>query len=116
MFMTNPALLPALLPVDLTRGGSNFVLKVRTDVKEIGLYLQDAITMGNLTLSLGLRGDIYRGLSSDTQLEPRVGLAYNVKQSHTVLRASYARVLETPFNENLIFASTTGADPVINAL
>jgi hypothetical protein len=112
----NPAFAPALLPVDLTRGGSNFLFNGHTDVKEIGLYLQDAITMGNLTLSLGLRGDIYRGLSSDTQPQPRVGLAYNIKQSHTVLRASYARVLETPFNENLVFASTTGANPVISAL
>jgi hypothetical protein len=114
--MANPAFLPELLTADLTRGGSNFPFHGKADIKEIGMYLQDAITMGNLTLSLGLRGDIYRGLSSDTQAEPRVGLAYNIKQSHTVLRASYARVLETPFNENLVLASTTGANPVISAL
>jgi len=29
-------------------------------------------------------------------------VAYNIKPTNTVLRISYARVLETPFNENLI--------------
>jgi hypothetical protein len=114
--MANPAFAPELLTADLTRGGTNFAFHGKADIKEVGIYLQDAITMGNLTLNLGLRGDIYRGLSSDTQAQPRIGLAYNVKQSHTVLRASYARVLESPFNENLVLASTTGANPVISAL
>jgi hypothetical protein len=112
----NPAFLPELLTADLTRGGTNFPFHGKADIKEIGLYLQDAITMGNLTLSLGLRGDIYRGLSSDTQAQPRIGLAYNVAQTHTVLRASYARVMESPFNENLVLASTGGDIPVISAL
>jgi hypothetical protein len=86
-----------------------------TDVKEAAFYIQDAITSGNWVFNLGLRGDLYRGLSSDSQLEPRVGVAYNIKRSNTVLRASYARILESPFNENLIVASTTG-NPVIDAL
>jgi hypothetical protein len=38
--------------------------------------------------------------------EPRLGVAYHVKPSNTVLRVSYARLLETPFNENLVLAST----------
>jgi len=33
-----------------------------------------------------------------------------------VIRASYARTMETPFNENLVLASTGCNDPVINAL
>src|SRR5207248_3265918 len=62
---------------------------------------------------IAVRGDLYRGLSSAQQLEPRLGVAYNLKRSNTVLRASYARVLESPFNENLIVSST--ANPVIDA-
>jgi len=37
------------------------------------------------------------------------------KPSNTVLRASYARILETPFNENLVVASVTG-DPLLDAI
>jgi len=39
-----------------------------------------------------------------------------VKQSNTVLRASYARTMETPFNENLILSSIGCASPVLNPL
>ena len=39
-----------------------------------------------------------------------------MKKTNTVLRASYARVLETPFNENLVLSSTGCADPVLNPL
>jgi hypothetical protein len=71
-----------------------------TDVKELALYIQDLITKGAWSLSLGVRGDLYNGLTIARQLEPRIGVAYNIKTSNTVLRASYARILETPFNEN----------------
>ena len=43
---------------------------------------------------------------SHNEAEPRLGIAYNIKRTNTVLRVSYARVLETPFNENLIISST----------
>jgi len=40
--------------------------------------------------------------------EPRAGVAYNLKGTGTVLRAAYARTMETPFNENLLLSSATG--------
>ncbi|HYK39655.1 MAG TPA: TonB-dependent receptor [Candidatus Eremiobacteraceae bacterium] len=105
-----------LLPIDLTRGGSQFLFHGHTDVKELALYLQDTITKGNWSFNLGLRGDLYRGLASANELQPRVGIAYNIKPTSTVLRVSYARTMETPFNENLV-VSTTGCDvDVIAAL
>ncbi len=61
--------------------------------------------MKNWTFNLGLRGDFYNGITSASQLEPRLGIAYNIKPTNTVLRVSYARTLETPFNENLVLAS-----------
>jgi Carboxypeptidase regulatory-like domain/TonB-dependent Receptor Plug Domain len=115
-FAANPSFAPEVLPYDLTRGGALFPFQGHGDVKEVGLYVQDTITLANWSINLGLRGDIYRGiLSSDNQVEPRVGVAYNIKTSNTVLRASYARVLESPFNENLVISST-GTNPVITDL
>jgi hypothetical protein len=95
-----------LAPYDLTRGGSLFSFRGHTDVKEVALYIEDQITKGPWSFNLGLRGDTYNAISTAKQLEPRLGIAYNIKPSNTVLRISYARSLETPFNENLVIAST----------
>jgi len=85
-------------------------------IKELALYVQDSITVRNWSFNVGVRGDVYDGISSQSQVEPRLGVAYNIKPSSTVLRVSYARTLETPFNENLILASTGCNNPVIAAL
>jgi hypothetical protein len=95
---------------DLTQGGSLFNFRVHGDIKQVALYAQDAIKLGNWSFNVGLRGDLYRGFTRDTQAQPRSGIAYNIKKSNTVLRASYARVMETPFNENLGVA--TVGDPL----
>jgi len=102
-----------LAPFDLTRGGSLFPFRGHTDVKELALYAQDTITKGNWAFNLGLRIDLYRGIVHDWQPEPRLGVAYNVKKTNTVLRVSYSRVLETPFNENLILSSVGATNPVV---
>ena len=114
----NPAPDPcAVLPaVDLTAGGQPFTFQGHTDVKELALYVQDAITKGNWTLNLGLRGDFHNGLFTHREAEPRVGVAYNIKGTSTILRASYARLLETPFNENLIISSVGCANELLNPL
>jgi len=87
-----------------------------TDVKEFAVYVQDTISLHNWAFNLGIRGDIYNGLSSASQAEPRIGISYNVQKTSTVLRVSYARTLETPFNENLVLSSTGCDYPVIAAL
>ena len=94
-----------LLPFDLTRGGGQFNFIGHTDVKELALYAQDQIKTGNWLFNLGIRGDLYNGLTVARQAEPRVGVAYTLKQTNTVLRISYARTLESPFNENLVLSS-----------
>jgi hypothetical protein len=106
----------SLLPFDLTRGGGLFQFRGHTDVKQLAVYAQDQITKGNWSLNLGLRGDFYNGLVAHREAEPRLGIAYNIKPSNTVLRVSYARVLETPFNENLILSSVGCDNPVLNPL
>jgi hypothetical protein len=95
-----------LAPYDLTEGGTPFVFHGHTDVKELAMYLEDTITKNNWTFNLGIRGDLYNGLATARQAEPRLGIAYNLKPTGTVFRVSYARTMETPFNENLVIAST----------
>jgi hypothetical protein len=112
----SPGYDPVLAPYDLTRGGHLFHFNGHTDVKLLSIYLQDAITKGNWAINLGLRGDFYNGLSTHKEAQPRLGVAYNIKRSNTVLRASYARIMETPFNENLVLSSTGCASPVLNPL
>jgi hypothetical protein len=96
---------PILLPYDLTRGGGQYNYVGHTDVKELALYAEDQIKAGNWLFNLGLRGDLYNGLTTAKQAEPRLGVAYSIKPTNTVLRLSYARTLESPFNENLVLSS-----------
>jgi hypothetical protein len=103
-----------LISFDLTRGGGIFDFRGHTDVKQLALYAQDQISKGNWSVSLGLRGDLYNGLAVHREVEPRLGVAYNIKKSSTVLRVSYARALETPFNENLVL-SATGCNSLVIA-
>jgi hypothetical protein len=105
-----------LLPIDLTRAGSFFPFRGRTDIKQIALYFQDTITKGSWAFSLGLRGDLYRGIVRDSQLEPRVGVAYNIKQTNSVIRVDYSRIQATPYNENLILSSLGSQNPTVNAV
>jgi hypothetical protein len=119
---------PLLGCYDLTRatpspndncGNSNsisFPFHGHTDVKELALYIQDTITKGSWSFNLGIRGDLYNGLTVAHQAEPRLGVAYNIKRTNTVFRASYARTLETPFNENLIVSSTGCQSAVLSTL
>lgn len=105
-----------LYPYDLTRGGTDYTFHGHTDVKELALYAEDRITLGNWLFNVGLREDVYNGLSDANQTEPRLAASYNIKRTNTVLRASYARTLETPFNENLILSSTGCLNNVLNPL
>jgi hypothetical protein len=105
-----------LHPYDLTHGGGLYGFHGHTDVKEFAAYAQDAITEGAWAGNMGLRLDRYNGLTSATQVEPRLALSYNIKRTGTVLRVSYARTLESPFNENLVIASEGCTYPVLAAL
>jgi len=108
--------LAVLAPYDLTRSGSLFSYAGRADIKELALFAQDQITAGNWLFNLGIRGDLYNGLTSARQAEPRLGVSYKIKRTSTVLRASYARTLETPFNENLVLSSEGCLNEVLNPL
>lgn len=130
----DPSFIPLLGCYDLTRSNSSaplpgsdgcpsgltisksYLFHGHTDVKELALYINDVITKGGWFFNLGLRGDFYNGITTARQAEPRLGAGYNVKKTNTVLRVSYARTLETPFNENLVLSSLGCNDAVVNAV
>ena len=108
-----------LQPYDLTTGGVPYDFHGHTDVKLFSAYIQDAIVAGSQKQwsgNMGVRLDRYNGLTVATQVEPRLALSYEFKRTGTVLRTSYARTLETPFNENLVISSEGCYSPVIAAL
>ncbi|MCZ2149059.1 MAG: TonB-dependent receptor, partial [Bryobacterales bacterium] len=95
-----------LLAHDLSRGGAPFHFQ---DAAAGGLYsafLQDNISLGRWNIALGLRYDLYRFLTSGNQFQPRAGISYYLRETGTVLRASYNRAYQTPPNENLLLASS----------
>ncbi len=114
--LPNASFLPVLLPYDLTRGGTEYGYHGRTDVKELALYVEDQIKTGNWLFNVGIRGDLYNGLTVARQAEPRLGLSYTISKTNTVLRTSYARTLETPFNENLVLSSEGCGNAVLSPL
>jgi outer membrane cobalamin receptor len=116
-FNTNSNFNPDLQPLDLTRGGSLFRFGAAGNVNQYAAYIQDAITLGKLTLNPGLRIDHYDGIGiiKDTQAEPRIGISYLIGPSGTVLRAGYARTMETPYNENLLVATSASAASLVSA-
>jgi Carboxypeptidase regulatory-like domain len=106
--LPNPYFDPSLFPFDLTRRGQQFAFNAEDTIKQEAVYIQDDIKAGNATFKLGLRLDHYAGLTTDTLAQPRLGVSYAVPQSGTVLRASYGRTMETPYNENLLLSSGVG--------
>jgi len=114
--VANGSYLPVLAPYDLTRGGSSYYYFGHTDVKELALYAEDRIQLRNWNFNLGLREDVYNGLADANQTEPRLGTSYQLRRTNTVMGVSYARTLETPFNENLVLSSQGCSNPVLAPL
>jgi hypothetical protein len=112
----NAAFNTALAPYDLTRGGALFNFIGHTDIKELALYAEDQVKAGAWLFNLGLREDLYNGLTKANQTQPRLGASYSVKRTETVLRVSYARTLESPFNENLVLSSQGCESAVLQPL
>ncbi|MGA9719616.1 MAG: TonB-dependent receptor [Acidobacteriaceae bacterium] len=105
----NPGFLPSLLPYDLSRGGALFHFNGTTDIKQEAVYVEDELHFRGWLLSGGVRADNYNGISSRSMVEPRAGASYRIRKTNTVLRGSYGKFFMTPYNENLILSSSTGA-------
>lgn len=97
------------LPVEVegfTLGNPFFFRDHRTG-NEVSFYFQDHFNATrNLTLDLGARFDSYHFLVTKNFLSPRLGVAYRIERTRTILRASYNRFMETPALENLLLSSS----------
>jgi hypothetical protein len=100
---------PNLAPYDLTRGGTFFRFEGSETITYLAAFAQDTIRLSNLTAQIGLRYDHNDFPLTESQLQPRVGVAYYVPATKTVLRASYNRIFETPEYENILFSSSAEA-------
>ena len=104
----NPNFIPLLGCYDLTRTGPlpasdgcpNSTSGLYNDdghanIRELALFAEDSITKGPWNFNLGFRFDVYDGISSATEPEPRLGIAYNLKATNTVLAR---RQIPTPIH------------------
>ncbi|HEY0378143.1 MAG TPA: TonB-dependent receptor [Pyrinomonadaceae bacterium] len=98
---------------DLTEDAQEFTLanpfffRDHRTGNEGSFYVQDHFNATrHLTLDLGARFDSYHFLVTQNFLSPRLGLAYLVEKTGTVLRASFSRFMETPALENLLLSSS----------
>jgi len=113
---------PNLAPYDLTPcsgsrtqscDGTDFKFKDNRTGTYYAGYLQDDIRLKRLTANLGLRYDHNNLPATDSQLGPRIGLAYSIPESRTVFRISYNRVFYTPEYENILLGSSPAAAALV---
>ena len=87
-----------------------FLFNDRRTGWEGSAYVQDHITATrDLTFDLGARFDSYHFVVKKNYLSPRLGMAYHVERTRTVLRAAFNRFMETPALENLLLSSSERA-------
>jgi hypothetical protein len=108
-FQANPDVSLSLVPFDLTRGGKPFSFFGTANINQQAAYAQDQITWRNWAVNLGVRFDHYDGITHDNLFQPRAAVSYLIKPTNTLLKLSYTRSLETPYNENLVLSSSTGS-------
>jgi outer membrane cobalamin receptor len=100
---------PNLVPYDGTRGGHPFEFNgAKTGAYEAA-YVEDTLHWGNLTINAGLRYDNNHLFLTEDDLEPRLGAAYYIDATKTVLRASFDRMFITPEYENILLSSSAAA-------
>jgi hypothetical protein len=104
---------PDLAPYDLSRGGALFDFHARRTGTYYAAYAQDNIKLKGFTLSLGLRYDHNNLPTTEDQVEPRLGVAYYLESTHTVVRATYNRIFVTPEYENILFGSSAEAASLV---
>ena len=104
---------PNIAPYDLTRGGVPFVFSDTGTDKYYAAYVQDTIRWNNLTANIGVRYENNNLPVTTVQWSPRLGLAYYISQTGSVLRATYSRIVYTPEFENILLSSSAEAASIV---
>jgi TonB dependent receptor-like, beta-barrel/Carboxypeptidase regulatory-like domain len=78
---------------------------------QVSAYAQDHFTLvRNLTLDLGVRWDQFDLVDTFAQVSPRLGVAYSIPATHSVVHFSYNRFFSPPPIEYQLLASFIGAN------
>lgn len=104
---------PNLVPFDLTRGGALFRFSGERTGQYYAGYVQDNLRWQNLTVNAGLRYDHNNLFETEKLLQPRLGLAYYIPATKTVIRAAYDRLFITPEYENILLSSSAAAAALV---
>lgn len=95
---------------DPAHGGSPFAFQGDRVGQNLGLFVQDSFSpVQDLHINVGVRYDRYAMIVEESAVSPRLGVAYHVHDSGTVLRGSYSRIFMPPFSENLLLSSSEQA-------
>ena len=87
-----------------------FVFRGSANPTLLAVYFQDSIQFGRgLTVDFGVRGDRTRMLIESAQWSPRLGAAYHIPGTRTVVRASVDRFFQPPQAEYLLLGSSEQA-------
>jgi len=93
------------------------VFSFRGGVKggQVGMYLQDHFSpFKNITVDAGLRYDYFDLIDTHAQVSPRIGVAYHITRTKSVIHGAYNRLFSPPPLEYSLLASFIGnnaADP-----
>jgi len=80
---------------------------------QASIYVQDHFSpFRNLTVDLGVRYDYFDLVDTGVQTSPRVGLAYHIPQTKSVIHAAYNRYFSPPPIEYSLLASFIGHNAV----
>lgn len=80
-------------------------MQQKWDLEQSG-FVQDQMRLGNWTVSAGLRWDHYQLLVNKNDVSPRLSVARFFPKHNLVAHASYDRVFQTPFFENILLSSS----------
>ena len=87
-----------------------FIFHGRAQPTLLAVYIQDSIRFGRgLTVDFGVRADRTRMLTEASQWSPRVGAAYHIPGTDTVIRGSLDRFFQPPQAENMLLGSSEQA-------
>ena len=76
---------------------------------QVSLYAQDHFSpLRNLWVDIGLRYDYFDLITTQVQVSPRIGLAYHIRPTRSVLHAAYNRYFSPPPIEYSLYASFLG--------